>query len=113
VSTIVPAPAAAPSTDNRDNDQWIDKAAQELAREGYRISSRSSTSVQFVKPKQWSQAGLVLFVLLPLLSVVVIGGFGVGIAFFGLLIVVLDYLFKKEKYETFTVEQIKRRYKAA
>lgn len=97
------APAIDPSADR----QLLDQTIAGYTRKGWKVASQTPTSVQLAKPKQWSQPGLVLFVFLP-----IIGGFFWyplwGIAVIGLLIVLADYLMKKEEFQYVTLDDLRR-----
>lgn len=86
--------------DQRALDWYIAGATQR----GYRVVSRTDTSVQLVKPKEWNITLLVLLVLLP-----VIGGFFWrplwGIALIGGVIVIVNYVMRKDELEYVTAEQ--------
>ncbi len=88
--------------------QLLDKEVEYLSKRGWQVVNRTETAIQVRKPRQWSQIGLILFVLLP-----AIGGYFFpllfGVALAGFIFVLLDYLLKKEKLEYITVEDIQRR----
>jgi hypothetical protein len=60
------------------------------------VVNQSAEGIQVKLPRQWSKGGLVLFVLLPL-----VGGCAFpalfGLAIFGLLFLLVDYLLRSEK----------------
>ncbi len=96
----------APVVDTSRDQALLDAKIAYYTKEGWRISSQSASGFQAVKPRQWSTAGLVLFVVLPaLLGCVWVYGF--GIAIFGLLLVVADYLLKKEEQVYVTAAELR------
>jgi hypothetical protein len=93
----------------------LEQEIKRRTKRGWQLVSHSDTLVQFRKPRQWSGLGILLFVVLPLLvgcvltlfdSVVGIGAF--IIAVMGFLFVVADYLLKKDKLVTVTVEELEQ-----
>jgi RNA polymerase subunit RPABC4/transcription elongation factor Spt4 len=84
----------------------LDQQIAARTAQGWQIVSRNDTSVQLKRPRQWSAAGIVLFVLLPLIG----GLFWLplfGVAVVGLIIVVADYALKKEPVEFITLDQLR------
>jgi hypothetical protein len=86
----VQTPSAA---DDRAMLQWI--IATRTA-EGWQIVSQSDSGVQFKKPKQWSVVGLLLFVATPAFAGCLWYP-AFGIALIGLILVLADYLMRKEE----------------
>lgn len=77
------------------------RLAAELANRsaaGWRVVSQTEAGVQFAKPRQWSRLGLILFVVVPLLGALFWLPLA-GVAMLGLILVVADYLLKKEQLE--------------
>jgi nitrate reductase NapE component len=104
-----PAAPVKPAKPSGPTDrQLIEQEVAKRTPQGWQIVSQTETSVQLKQPKKWNQLGLVLFVLLPLLSVLFIGVLGLGLTFFGFLLVFLDYLLKKERTEYVTADQLRR-----
>jgi hypothetical protein len=90
----VVAPAQQPSAaDDRAMLQWI---ITTRTAEGWQIVSQSDSGVQFKKPKQWSVAGLLLFVATPAF-LGCIWPWAFGLALIGLVLVLADYLMRKEE----------------
>lgn len=86
----------------------LDEETRRLTQKGWQVVNRTEAAIQVRRPKQWSQIGLVLFVLLPAVG----GCFFAplfGVALVGLLFVLLDYLLKKERLEYITIEQLEQR----
>ena len=83
-----------------------DLLQQEIIRytqQGWQVLTQTATTAQLKKPKHWNQAGLVLFVLLPLLG----GLFWHplwAVPTFGVLLILADYLMKKEKLVYLTAD---------
>lgn len=75
--------------------------------QGWQIVSQTDTSVQLKKPRQWNTGGVVLFVLLPLIVGFVWSPL-FAVAVIGLLIVVADYILKKEAVEFVTAAQLQQ-----
>lgn len=102
---VAPASPTGPATS--DDRQLLDREMAAYTQRGWMISSQGPTSFQATQQKQWNRAGVVLFVALPLL----LGLFwlpGFGIAVFGLLLVVADYLLKKETTKFVTLDDIRQ-----
>ncbi len=102
-AAVVPAPPSGTSEDRALLDQRI--AARTA--QGWQIVSRNDTSVQLKRPRQWNTGGALLFVVLPLIG----GVFWYplfGVAIFGLLLVVADYILKKEAVEFITLDQLRQ-----
>lgn len=96
----------APVVDTTKDQALLNVSIEAYTKEGWRITSQTVSGFQAVKPKQWSTAGLVLFVALP----GVLGCFwfyGFGIALLGLLLVTVDYLLKKDEQIFVTAEGIR------
>lgn len=88
---------------------------QEVARltgTGWQVVSQSEGGAQLRKPKEWSKAGVLLFVLLPILGAVLYGPL-LYLAIGGLVLVAADYLIKKERTAYITAEQVGQAHQAA
>lgn len=85
----------------------LDREIASRTSQGWQIVSQTETSVQLKRPRQWNTGGVVLFVVLPLLG----GIFWyplLGVAVIGLLIVVADFILKKEQVEFVTAAQLQQ-----
>jgi hypothetical protein len=83
----------------------FDQELEKLASRGWQILSRTETSAQLKKSKEWSKIGILLFVVLPLLGGCIY--FPIfGIAIIGFIFVFLDYLIRKDRLEYVTIEQL-------
>jgi len=94
----------------------LEQEIKRRTKRGWQLVSHSDTLAQFRKSRQWSRLGILLFVVLPLLAGCVLTPFGgvVGIGAFiiaavGFLFVVVDYLLKRDKLVTVTVEELEQR----
>jgi hypothetical protein len=67
-----------------------------------------ATTAQLKKLKEWSKPGVILFVALPLLGALFYGPL-LYVAIFGLILIVADYLLKKEQLIFLTAEQLRQR----
>lgn len=95
-----------PTVDTSRDQALLDAKMLYYTKEGWKIAGQSASGFQAIKPRQWSTAGLVLFVVLPaLLGCVWVYGF--GIALLGLIIVLADYLLKKEQQVYVTVAELR------
>lgn len=83
----------------------LQNAIEKLSKEGWSVVNQTESSVQVRKPKQWSQTGLILFILIPVLIGCAYPAFFV-VALIGFLFVTIDYLFLKEELKVLTVEQL-------
>lgn len=86
--------------------------AQYIAKQsatGWRVVSQTDSSVQLVKPKAWNVAGLLLFVVLPALGAFILWRALWLLVLVGAIIVVADYLIRKEKIEFVTADQVRIR----
>jgi hypothetical protein len=92
--------------------QLLDWYIGQYTEQGWQIVSQNDHGVQFRKPRQWSAFGAALFVLLP-----AVGGCLwrplLAVAVIGLLVVVADYLLKKEALMYLTADDARRQAKAA
>lgn len=85
----------------------LDQEIRRRTAEGWQIVSQTPEGVQFRQAKRWSGVGSVLFILLPLLGSVVLGPLGFGIAVFGFIFVLLDYLVKKDRVAYVTADELR------
>ena len=81
---------------------------QRLTKQGWQLVSQSGTSAQVRKGRKWSQIGILLFVVLPLLGGCLWTPL-FGVALLGLIFVTADYLLRKEQLKYITVEQLGQR----
>jgi hypothetical protein len=89
----------------QDQDS-LNKKIQEYTQAGWIIINRTSDSAQLKKPRQWSRLGLVVFIALPLLGGVILFPVLIGFALVGFLIVIADYLLRKEELIYITAQQV-------
>lgn len=80
-------------------------ALTELSEHGWRILREGPEGIQVQRPREWSRAGVVLFVVLPLLGSLIFPVF-FAFAVVGLLFVVADYLLRRERLEYVSRESI-------
>ena len=83
----------------------LEKKVKHFTKQGWKIINRTETAVQFEKKKRWSQTGFVLLVLLPALGGCIFPGLW-GVSVIGLLVVVLDYVVKKDKTKYITAKEL-------
>jgi|SRR6266487_1511416 len=91
----------------------VDRALiqQEVARltsQGWQVVSQTETTVQLKRSREWSKPGVVLFVALPLLGAIFYGPL-LYVAIFGLLLILADYLMKKEQLVFINADQLQQR----
>lgn len=92
----------------RPDTAILDWYVSEYTKQGWRVVNRTDQGVQFQKPKEWSVIGTILFVVFPALG----GCFWyplLGIALIGLVLVLADYLIKKDTLEYVTPSQARER----
>lgn len=108
--TAAPAPVIAtqPADPARARALLTSEIAS-LSAKGWRIVSQTETSAQLAQPRQWSRVGLLLFVVAPIVIGVLFYMPLVFGALIGLLLVVADYLLKKEQMTFITAEQLAAR----
>jgi hypothetical protein len=91
-------------TDRKLLDWYI----QQYTSQGWQIINQTETTVQLKKPKQWNTIGVVIFVFLP-----AIGGFLwwplLSIALIGLVLVLADYLIKRDELMYLTADEARQR----
>jgi hypothetical protein len=90
-----------------DDGQLMQQEIARLTAQGWQVVSQTETGAQLKKQKEWNKAGLLLFVALPLVGVIFFGAVFLYVAIFGLLIVVADYLFKKEQLRFLTAADLR------
>jgi len=103
----VPAPRAPLSIPDTDH-ALLQRTIAASTANGWQVVFQTDTSAQLKKPKQWSAAGLALFVTLP----GVIGCFwfpAFGIALIGLVLVLVTYLAGKDELLFVDTTQIRQR----
>jgi len=83
----------------RDDQGILDMYIAEKSTQGWHVVSRSETSVQLRKPKQWSALGLILGFLLIIV-------FGIGLVI--ILLAIIDYLLKKDQLLFATIDDIEK-----
>jgi hypothetical protein len=108
-TTAQPQPSQpAPPPSIEANRHLLEREIERLTKQGWQVVSQTETSAQVRKGKQWSRLGVLLFVVLPLL-----GGCLwyplFGVALFGLILVIADYLLSKEQLKYITVEQLEQK----
>ena len=77
-----------PHCKERSNEDLINQHIQFVSGRGWKVVSRTDSSVQLVKPKQWNSTLLIMGLVLLII-------FGVGLIF--LLLAMLDYASQKEQ----------------
>jgi hypothetical protein len=85
----------------------LDREVERLTQKGWHVISRTNTSAQLKKPKQWSSLVVVLFVVLPLFGGLFFPYLFI-IAVIGFLFAIVDYILRKEQLLYLTEEQLKR-----
>lgn len=96
----------------------LDKEISDYTRAGWRLMSQTETAFQVLKPKEWSQAGLALFVFLPALGGVILLAFLsplssslwnllFGVALLGFLGVFGAYAAKNDELRYITVQNLR------
>jgi hypothetical protein len=102
----------APVATSTDDRALVQHEVARLTGQGLQIVSQTETTAQLKRPKEWSRVGILLFVFLPL-----IGGLFWsplwGVAVFGLVLVLADYLFKKEQLVFVSADQLRTAASAA
>ena len=88
------------------SNELLDAEIVRLTRKGWQIVSRQETAVQMKKPRRFSVAGLVLFIALPALVGILIWSTALWVALGGLVLVLLDYLLRRERLEYITTEDL-------
>jgi hypothetical protein len=84
----------------------FNKKIEERTQQGWIIINRTDDSAQLKKPRQWSRLGLVVFVAIPLLAGITLFPLLIGFALVGFLIVIADYLLRKEEFVYITAERV-------
>lgn len=102
----IEAPRRSPLRDTHADT--MDEALYRLTADGWYVVSQTATSAQVRKPRQWNTPLLMLSVVTPLLcgcaSFVFIGPLTWACVPFGLVLLLVDYLVKKDKLVFFTLE---------
>lgn len=88
-----PAPVVPTGPSDR---QLIEQEVAKYAGQGYRVVSQTETAAQVAKPKKWNAAGIILFVLLPLIGWLLWSPL-IYVVILGVILVVADYALKKEE----------------
>jgi hypothetical protein len=94
-----PVPSAPPAR------QLLEAEIARRTQDGWQVVSQTDTAVQFRRPRRWNTVGLVLFVLLPLLGGCLFAPLW-GVMAIGLIVVLLDYLLKKDGVAYVTADQL-------
>jgi uncharacterized paraquat-inducible protein A len=100
-----------PMPTTTDDRALLQQEVARLTATGWQVVSQSDAGAQLRKPKEWSKAGVVLLVLLPVLGAALYGPL-LYVAIGGLILVVADYLIKKERSAYVTAEQVQQAHQA-
>lgn len=101
------APAIPVSAVKDDDRAYLQQEVARLTGQGWQVVSQSDAGVQLRKPKEWSKAGVVLFVFLPLLAALFYGPL-LFVAIGGLILVAADYVIRKERTTYLTIEHMRQ-----